>query len=559
MRAFARFVVGLGVVSACSLGCTSIIGLKAPPQQDASASMTNEGPDATMESGTQPPNPEAGVGTETSVGEAANPNGSILGVACGTNGDCQSGFCTDGVCCNNACSGTCEKCNLAPSMGTCSPIPANTDPDMECITVVSDAGAASPVDDASPGVPDAGDSGAIGDGGDGGGDGAADASGDASGNSSGDAGDAGAGDGGDAGSAVINFPDGGYTSNNTTCAGSCDGKGGNGKGSCAYPDATKTCGTQFCNESNQSAGFACDGNGSCSLGFTSCPAYACANGACGKTCTVDSQCVAGFYCNAGTCEPTLGTGQPCTLPSECSSGFCTRGVGGGTGALVCCETACTIPGGNCVKTAMLQGKCECNVTCPTGGSCQVYYQDLDGDGYGNKDGDPTGGITAYVGCSNEAPKAGYVADNTDCDDQDPNAHPGQTAYFGTPGRVNYDYDCSGTQDKQTPEFPGQSCKFCDSVPTCGATDATCTAIGTQAALGCGPRFQFVCPPCKPPLFCACRATYGGCYPNTTTGFTQTVACGALADTTTCGTCGAVSEASGTGTANTFASVRQLCH
>lgn len=40
-----------------------------------------------------------------------------LGTACAADGDCQSGFCRDGVCCNEACNATCRSCNL--TRGTC--------------------------------------------------------------------------------------------------------------------------------------------------------------------------------------------------------------------------------------------------------------------------------------------------------------------------------------------------------------------------------------------------------------------------------------------------------
>ena len=33
--------------------------------------------------------------------------------------DCGSGFCVDGICCNNACLGTCQSCNVTGSEGTC--------------------------------------------------------------------------------------------------------------------------------------------------------------------------------------------------------------------------------------------------------------------------------------------------------------------------------------------------------------------------------------------------------------------------------------------------------
>jgi hypothetical protein len=387
MRSFVRIVLGLCIAGAGSLGCTSIIGLKAPPQQDASAPSSSDeggaGTDATMQMMTTP---DGGNASDTGLGEAANPNGSINGVTCAANSDCQSGFCTDGVCCNNACAGTCEKCSLTGSVGTCSPIPANTDPEMECVPVVSDAGVTT-VADASPTTVDSGEGGA---GGDAGADADGGPSGDASADASGDAGAAG-GDAGDAGQA-LNLPDGGYTSTASTCYGACDGNGGNGKGACVYPGATKTCGTQFCNANDQAAGFACDGNGSCNLGFSTCNKYACTGDACGTTCTIDSECLSGYYCAGGTCQPTLGLGQVCSVPSQCSSGFCSKGVANTGTTLVCCTSDCTIPGGTCLQSAALQGQCECSVSCP-GGSCQVYYQDLDGDTYGNKDGDPTGGGT----------------------------------------------------------------------------------------------------------------------------------------------------------------------
>ncbi|MFI5297189.1 MAG: hypothetical protein ACHREM_03755, partial [Polyangiales bacterium] len=43
-------------------------------------------------------------------------NGSLCGLAT----DCQSGFCVDGFCCNSACTGQCQACDLNP--GTCAPI-----------------------------------------------------------------------------------------------------------------------------------------------------------------------------------------------------------------------------------------------------------------------------------------------------------------------------------------------------------------------------------------------------------------------------------------------------
>ena len=49
-----------------------------------------------------------------------------LGVACTSNGQCQSGFCQQGVCCATACTNQCQSCNLTGSVGTCTTRPANS-------------------------------------------------------------------------------------------------------------------------------------------------------------------------------------------------------------------------------------------------------------------------------------------------------------------------------------------------------------------------------------------------------------------------------------------------
>lgn len=41
------------------------------------------------------------------------------GESCANGGQCQSGFCVDGVCCDGACDGACEACNLDGSVGAC--------------------------------------------------------------------------------------------------------------------------------------------------------------------------------------------------------------------------------------------------------------------------------------------------------------------------------------------------------------------------------------------------------------------------------------------------------
>ena len=46
------------------------------------------------------------------------------GQTCSATTDCGSGFCVDGKCCNSACTGTCQSCAVAGSLGSCVNLPA---------------------------------------------------------------------------------------------------------------------------------------------------------------------------------------------------------------------------------------------------------------------------------------------------------------------------------------------------------------------------------------------------------------------------------------------------
>lgn len=46
------------------------------------------------------------------------------GDSCTNSAECQSGFCVDGVCCNTACNGPSEQCNVPGQRGTCAGPPA---------------------------------------------------------------------------------------------------------------------------------------------------------------------------------------------------------------------------------------------------------------------------------------------------------------------------------------------------------------------------------------------------------------------------------------------------
>jgi len=76
-----------------------------------------------------PPEPDAGLDM---VQPDLSPPKLQNGEACQAAGQCKSGHCVDDVCCDGACGGTCEACNLTGSEGTCTPIPPDAGPRMEC-------------------------------------------------------------------------------------------------------------------------------------------------------------------------------------------------------------------------------------------------------------------------------------------------------------------------------------------------------------------------------------------------------------------------------------------
>jgi hypothetical protein len=57
-----------------------------------------------------------------------------LGAPCGVPTDCESGFCSQGVCCETDCSGDCRSCALPGAKGLCLPVAAGSDPYNQCAT-----------------------------------------------------------------------------------------------------------------------------------------------------------------------------------------------------------------------------------------------------------------------------------------------------------------------------------------------------------------------------------------------------------------------------------------
>jgi MYXO-CTERM domain-containing protein len=276
------------------------------------------------------------------------------GSACATfafdatgNTQCTSGFCLDGVCCENACGALCMACSSAKTgqaNGLCKPVAAASDPDNECSVApnlnCNGSGACAATCNAEA--------------------------------------DCGSGYycSGNPGSCVAKKATGAACASytfDTTGNGQCtnahcvDGVCCDTACSalCMACTAAKTGGT---NGTCKGVANATDPENECSTA----PSFTCnGSGACGATCTLDTSCGGGttYYCNGGTCAAKLAPGAVCTTLNQCLSGICVDGR--------CCQTACN---GTCQACANTSGTCtnysaytdpvdECTHTCNGNGAC----------------------------------------------------------------------------------------------------------------------------------------------------------------------------------------------
>jgi len=263
------------------------------------------------------------VGTAVSTAEIFQQQAN--GQTCGANGDCTSGLCVDGYCCNSNCGASCEACDVTGSLGTCARVtgaPHGTRTDCGLYACQGSVNTC-PTTCSS-----------------------------------------------DAGCAAGNYCSG------TTCV----PKEPNGS-TCptgARECASGNCVDGVCCNSSCTAGCqACDVSGSvgtCTTvsgaphGTRTCGEYLCPGGVttCPSSCTADGACVSGYYCNGTSCVAKEPNGSTCpTGAHECTSNNCVDGV--------CCNSSCTSTCQACDVTSSV-GTCT-NVTgLPHGtrGNCGTY-------------------------------------------------------------------------------------------------------------------------------------------------------------------------------------------
>ncbi|MEM6532069.1 MAG: hypothetical protein AAF654_05565 [Myxococcota bacterium] len=292
-----------------------------------------------------------------------------LGAACADGAGCLSGFCVDGVCCEDACDSVCVACSNAVSGGSngeCTPLLART----EEVT-------ADPVFEDCPGVQTCDGSGAC-----------------------------------------FAKPQGAPCAGNDECAGGRCVDGACCESSCS--GTCRECSTGLClmvtSGADPGTCASCFGDGTCDgkdlleacTSPSECASNVCAGGQCrlgnGVACAGDNECE--NTCIDGTCAPVATLFGACDSPPdcgsglECSGGFCFLANGGSCVenaqcTNVCINTQCAnqspvngacdeqsdcqgaliCPGSSCLPLVGLGAACQDTAQCPspatcTGGTCR---------------------------------------------------------------------------------------------------------------------------------------------------------------------------------------------
>lgn len=212
------------------------------------------------------------------------------GIACGADNECTSGSCATGMCCNTACTGQCDSCNLAGKAGTCSPVTGQPEAGKPACSLgfacVSGACATTCTADFQCATSSYCSGGAC-------------LTKKIQGTACTTASECLTG----------NCVDGFCC--NLPCAGACQACNLVGaEGKCSNVPAGSPRGTRTCTPS----------------------IYCGPAGACSSSCTSHADCATGFVCLSGTCTTKKVNGSSCLDALECASGNCVNGT--------CCDTPC---------------------------------------------------------------------------------------------------------------------------------------------------------------------------------------------------------------------------
>ena len=260
---------------------------------------------------------------------------SAQGASCSADHECESGFCSDGVCCASDCGNAlddCRACSVAAggnTDGLCTALTAAAAPGVTCRAAQSVCDIAEVCMAGNQACP----------------------------------------------SEVVAMA--GITCNAQVgvcdVAEVCDGINPTCPADAVRPN-THMCGSASCTGGVETAAVNCNGTDkTCPSGMmTNCSPYICGASACLSSCVDDDDCASSAYCAAGSCVAKLANGTACSTGTQCTSGICADGV--------CCDGACTaqceacnVSGslGTCspVTGTPVTGRTPCAGTGTCGGSC----------------------------------------------------------------------------------------------------------------------------------------------------------------------------------------------
>ena len=356
-----------------------------------------------------------------------------IGAFCSTGAECQSTVCAQGVCCATACTGACQSCAIAGTMGQCTAVASGPDPAGTCV----DKGTASCGTDGKC--------------------------------------QAGACEKYQQGTACqgATCPSGGTS---FTPGGSCDGAG-----TCVVPGSTScfpfACGVNACKAT-------CSSDADCAMPAT------CVNGSCGlkangAVCSSGAECKS-TVCAQGVCCATAcnGTCMTCAATPTGPAGTCSAVAAGGTDPTGTCSDK---GAASCGMTGFCDGNGACALygagtqcappSCPTGTVTATLARTCDGSG--------TCKPAVTQPCSPDACNAAgtscvtVCAGNSDC-------APGNVCNSGMCGLKHPGQACAGAG-----ECASNNCVdgVCCTSPSCGTCQAcnvmgsagTCTNVSASAA------------------------------------------------------------------------------
>ena len=219
-------------------------------------------------------------------------------------------------------------------------------------------------------------------------------------------------------------------------------------------------GAEACDDGNTAAGDGCSATCTVESGWQCTGTLSTCNAVCGdgiivagqETCDGNSQaCTAdGGLAGTQTCNAQCNGWNTCTATPICGDGI----VSGAEA----CDDGNTAAGDGCSATCTVEPGWQCTGTAPSACCLQsTYFQDSDGDGYGNV-------AVTKTACSKPE---GYVLDSTDCDDTNGLIHPGAAELCN-----GIDDNCNGLTDEGLTTKPADNVKG-----LCAGNVKTCTGVG----------------------------------------------------------------------------------